>query len=283
MPSSDVLLSAVGYGLLLPAAVAVVALVLAIRLGGGESLAVGIGLASGFAALAATKQIERDFLWPAEAWDWLPALGLLGCIWVAVAQLPNKFAHLIDWTGRAVVAGLAAWLLVRAQSKREDEPLVAHWYAALGFAIIILWCVLDWAAWCRPGRVMPLLLALVGLAAAVLAELAGLSTVAQLAGVAAGALIGWAVVALLRPSVAVCRAGVPVVAILLPASLFVAYFNSFSDVPTTSYLLLLAAPLALGLAALLPLWAAPSWRRATVEAGAALLPLGVALALAAPR
>src|SRR5438128_1557450 len=76
--------------------------------------------------------------------------------------------------------------------------------------------------------------------------------VTGLAGVVAGVVAGWAIVACWRPSEPVSRAGVPVLAALLPGVLYLSHFNNYGDVPAASYLLVLAAPLCLGLTTLLP-------------------------------
>jgi hypothetical protein len=279
IPSLDVILETVGYGLLVPAAVTVVGLLLALRLGGAP-LAVGVGLAAGFAALVKRGQTLSDYLKPEEAGDWLPALGLLACV-AAFVEQRGAGSLVVRWSVRLIFAALTAGLLVRVQSVRE--PIEPVWYGALALAVLALWGVLDLAAR-RPERMLPALLALAALSAGVLAELAGLSTIACLAEVVAGALIGCALIALWRPRPEVCRAGVPMLAVLLPGFLFLSYFNtySYSSVPPASYWLLLAAPLCLGVASLLPLGQSPL-RRAVVLGTATLVPLAVALALAAPR
>ncbi|HEX5269350.1 MAG TPA: hypothetical protein VFW33_02630 [Gemmataceae bacterium] len=276
LPSAAEIAEAVGLGVLVPAAVAVVVLLLALRLGGGEPLGVGAGLAAGFAALAAMDS-DWGFLRPAESWDWLPALGLLAVV-VATAERGVKAPAVVRWAVRAVAAGLTAFLLVRAQSSRDVVP---SWcYGALALAVLVLWGLLDLAVTRRPGGLVPALLTVVAFAAAGLGEMGGFLTVAQRAGVVAAALVGWAFVAWWRPLPAVCRAGVGVFAVLLPAALFVAAFNRSAEVPTASYLLLLVAPLALGAMSLLQLGPS-SWRRAAVLAAVTLLPVAVSLILAA--
>jgi hypothetical protein len=272
------ILEPVGYGVLLPAVVTVVALLLALRLGGGEPLAVGVGVAAGFVALAATGQITWGFLRPAESWDGLPALALLAVI-AAFEEQTAKHPRIVRWVGRVIVAGLAAALLVVRQSARE--PLGIIWYPAVALAVLALWEVLDLAARRRPSRLAPALLALVAVAAAAIAELGGFATVALMGSVAVGALAGWAVVAGWRPDPAVCRAGIPVLAVLVPGLLFVSFCNAFADVPAASYLLTLAAPLCLGGAALLCADRLSRVWEVAVLVASALVPLGAGVALAA--
>jgi hypothetical protein len=270
---------AVGYGLLLPLTVAAVGLLLARRLGGGEPLGLGAGLAAGFVALAATKQTDWEFLQPKEPWDWLPALGLFAVVAAAVGQLV-KWPRLVRSVGRTVVAFLAVAFLIRAQSARAPEPLGAYWAVALGAAVLVLWGVLDLAIRLRPGGTLPALLTLTAFAAAALCEMAGFLSLAQMAGVVAAALLGWALVAWRRPLPGVCRAGVAVLAVLLPAILFVAWFNKTSDLPSASFVLLLAAPLVLATLSLVLLGRAS--RLGSILLGAAaLVPVTVALVLAA--
>jgi hypothetical protein len=177
------------------------------------------------------------------------------------------------------VASLSAVALVRAQSPRD--PLTADWYAYLALGILILWGVLDLASRRHPGPLLPALLAVVVLAAAALAEQGGFTRLAVMGAVPAGALAGLALIAWRWPREGIVRAGVPVLAALLPSILFTAFFNQVTDVPRVSYLLVLAAPLLLGLATLLPSSDPPTRWRALLRLGAGLVPLGSGLALAA--
>jgi len=280
LPSPDVILNAVGYGLLVPALVTVVALLLAVRLGGGEPAAVGAGLAAGFAALPATGQIGLEIYRPVEAWDWLPLLGLLAAAAGWIEQI-GKGSRAVRWVGRLLVVGLTAGLLVRAQAAREPKPIALSWYPVVALVVLALWGVLDLSARRRPSAVTPALLAGVGLAAAAVAEFAAFTRVAQMGGVVAGTMGGWAIVAWRRPREGVVQAGVACLSVLLPGLLFAAYFNGYGDVPAASYLLLLAAPLLLGAVTLLPSPdPAPLWR-GLLRVAAVLLPLGAGLALAA--
>jgi hypothetical protein len=279
LPTPEEILQAVGFGLLVPAVVAVVGLLLAQRLGGGEPLGVGAGLAAGFVALAASKQTDWDFLRPKEPWDWLPALGLLAVVAATAGQL-GKWPVGVRRLGRAAVAVLTAVLLTFAQSARDS--ITPKWYVALPLAVLALWGVLDLAVRRLPGGTIPALLTLTALAAVVMSEQGGFLTLAQLGGVVTGALAGWALVAWRRPRPGVCLAGVAVLAVLLPSLLFLVSFNSSSELPTASYLLLLAAPLCLGAMSLLPLGQS-AWRRTVILGAVTGVPLAAALVLTVPR
>jgi hypothetical protein len=279
LPSADEILQAVGYGLLVPAAVAVVGLLLTLWPGRGEPLGVGAGLAAGFVALAVSGQGDWKFLHPKEAWDWLPALGLLAVVAATVGQVV-KWPDLVRWVGRAAVGVLTAALLIRAQSGREPQPLEAYWYAALALAVVALWGILDLAVRRVPGGTVPALLTLTAFAAAVLCELVGFLSLAQSGGVAAAALAGWAVVAWWKPRPGVCLAGVAVLAVLLPAVLFVAWFNKSNAAPPSSFLLMLAAPLSLGATSQLP-FGESAWNRTVLLGAVTSAPLAAALVLAA--
>ncbi len=276
LPSLSEILEAVGYGVLVPAAVAALGLWLALRLGGGEPLGVGAGLAAGFAALAAS-QSDWSFLHPQESWDWLPALALLAVV-AATAEQALKQTTFSRWSLRFVVAALATVALTNSQLKRG--PLPPYLIGAIPLAVLVLWAVLGLAVSRRPGGLVPALLTAAVFAAAALGEMGGFLTVAQAAGVVGAALAGWAVIAWRRPLPGVCRAGVAVFAVLLPAVVFVAAFNRVSDVPPASYLLVLAAPLCLGALSLLQLGQS-AWRTAAVLVAATAVPLAAALALAA--
>jgi hypothetical protein len=278
LPPIDEILQAVGYGLVVPAAVAVIGLLLTLWLGRGEPLGVGAGLAAGFVALAASQQ-DWALLRPKESWDWLPALCLLAVVAGTAEQLV-KGPVVVRWVGRVVVAVLSAVLLIRAQSGREPQPLEPYWYAALALAVLVLWEILDQAVRRVPGGIIPALLALTAFAAAAMGEQVGFLTLAQLGGVIAAALAGWALVAWWKPQPGVCRAGVAVLAVLLPAVLFVAWFNKSTETPPLSFLLLLGAPFFLGVTSQLPL-SKSVWNRNVFLGAVTSGALAAALLLAA--
>jgi hypothetical protein len=279
VPSLDVILRALGCGIAVPAVIVVVGL-LGLRFRGGAVFAVALGLFGGFAALAASQQLGWGFLAypPADSWDWLPGLALLGVIAGGLCDVLGSSAA----ARRVVSLGVAAltgWLLVRAEFGAESPS--PWWYAGLAAAVAALWWLLDYAGERRPGFGLPALLALVAFGTAALCELSGNLRFAHLSGVLAAVLAGCAVVGWLRPGQPIARATVPAFAVMLPGLLFLSYRNNFGDVPTASYLLLLAAPLLLGGTALFPSPGPARRWQGLIPVGAALLPLGAGLALAA--
>ncbi len=291
LPSPDMILEAVGYGVLLPAAVTALGLLLALRWAfaarGGDVLAVVAGLVAGLAALVATDQIPSRFHKPVDCWDWLPGLALLASA-VSLDRLlfltrPARAARppvlLARWVVRVGFAALAGWLLVRTQSANV-EPVEEWWPAALALAVTGLWG-LDFLARRWPGAGLPVLLALVAFAAAGVMELSGFIRLSQMAGVLAAVLGGCALAGWRWRHAPVAEGAVPAFAVLVPGLLFGAWFNTFAQVPAASYLLVVAAPLLLALTALPPLAGLPGRPLALVRAGVVLLPLAAALALAA--
>src|SRR5262245_25093861 len=118
LPPPQFVIEALGYGVVVPAAVTAVGLSLARVAGwsarGGDLAAVSLGLFAGLAALGASRQAGWEFLSPDDAWEWLPALALLAAV-VGVIERFHAVPGAIGWALRAGVAALTAWLLVRGE------------------------------------------------------------------------------------------------------------------------------------------------------------------------
>jgi hypothetical protein len=278
LPSLDDILNALGWGVLLPAAVATAGLLLAGRTARAGRIAALLAVAgaflAGWIALAATKQISWNFLEPSDCWDWLPGLTLLACA-ARFFDYPPSLRHLL----RLSVALLTGWLLVKVQF--HAVPVPAWWFVAAAVVVTVLWELLDALARVWPGLGLAALLALIAFAAAVVIEFAGFGSLAQMAGVLAGVLTGCAIAGKWRPRANLAPAAAAAVAVQLPGLLFATYCNTFSDVPLTSYLLIIAAAAALGVTAASPFARVPATRLVIVRVAVVLLPLVVALALAA--
>jgi hypothetical protein len=279
MPSLDFILQALGCGVLVPAAVVAVGLLLALQVRNGARVAVAAGLFAGFAALAAAHLLEWAFLkaTSTDSWDRLPGLALL-----AVLLTPDGDAPFLTGARRLARLGvpvLTGWLLVRTES--AVEPVSLWWAAGIAAAVLAIWAALDPAALRWPGFGLPALLSIIAFGAALVCELSSNLRLAHLTGVLAAVLAGCAAVGSLRPAGPVVRAAVPAVAVLLPGLLFLSWRNNFGGVPPSSYLLLLAAPVLLGAASLLPSPYPLPRSRVLLRVSAALVPLGAGLVLAA--
>jgi hypothetical protein len=287
LPPLDVLLNALGYGLLLPAAVTAIVLIVAIRWGlvprGGDLIGVAAGLTTGFAALAATGQITWGMLKPDDCWDWLPGLALLASAVgildrMLIRPVPGMDGRiglvrlLVRWLLRLIVAGLTTWLVVGTQAKLESIP--TWMFGAIALIVTVLWG-LDWLAHRWPGPLLPALLAFTAFSAAGVMEFCGFLRLAQMGGVLGAVLVGCTLVAWRRPAELVPAGAIPALAVLLPGLLFATYFNTSSEVPLLSHLLVVVSPICLLATSVLPA------RWVLVRVGATVLPLAVALTLAA--
>jgi hypothetical protein len=282
MPTPDVLFEVFVYSGLLPAALAAAILLLALRFGprraeAAERIAGAAALGGGFLAGYAVQ--EWAPLKPVDPWHWLPYLALLAGA-VGLVELAAAVPWAVRWGLRVLVAAAAAWLLV--PSWPDLEAVRPHWLATVGGSVLCLWAVLDPLARRQPGASFPLLLLLVAMAGGAALELSGNGKLAQLAGVLAATLGGCAVVSWWYPQRSPVQGMVPGVAVLLPGLLLDGYLYAF-DVPLTSFLLLVTAPLALGVSVLPPFRALKERGRLLVQTVAVLVPVGLAvIRIAAP-
>src|SRR5687768_8391075 len=119
-PSPELVLRLVGFGVAIPAAVAMAGLLLArwwaMRHGGhaprgGDGLAAVAGLLAGFGALAGSGQLGWEFLKPTDSWHWLPLLAVLATA-VGIVERVTSWPPAARWGLRLLVAALTAGLLV---------------------------------------------------------------------------------------------------------------------------------------------------------------------------
>jgi hypothetical protein len=271
MPPPQFFVEVLGYGVLLPAAVAAVTLLLALGLGKrrsaaaerlGGALALAGGFAAGFAALE-WEQVQRT-----DPWFWLPFLALLAVLADQVDLIPSV-AIGVRWTLRALGAGLTAWLLVPAFL----EATRPQWLMIVEAAVFLLWAVLDPLAVRQPGGLLPFLLGIVAVAGGVVLVDSS-ARFAQLMGLLAGTLGGCALISWWFPQQAFLRGMVPGVAVLLPGLLFLGYF--YAEMSLVNCLLVVAAPLALWISVLLPSKMRAFWRM-LIQSVAVLVPVGLAV------
>jgi hypothetical protein len=275
MPPIDVLVSMVVRGFVAPAATATAVLLIALWIGrnapdfagrAGGVLAMAAGFFAGYAAL------RPGPLWPHHTWHWLAYLPLAAGVACLVELLPGRW-FLIGWLLRLAVAFGAAYLLIPAM-----EPAHSRWLTGMSAAIAGLWFVLDEWARRRPGPALPFFLITTVAAGSFVLFTSGNLKFAQLGGMMAAVLAIGMVVAWRRSSWPWIRGMVPGVAVLLPGLQAEGFLNNFSEVPATSFLLVVLAPLTscLGLAAAMK----SPWRQVWALA-LLLLPLGLAVVLAA--
>lgn len=277
LPGPDLLLELLVFGLLIPGGVTAAGLALALRrgrAGAAAPLAVAVGLAVGLGGLAYVGAGGWEFLQPVDAWHFLPALALVATA-VGFVERRRSLPIALRVLGRLAVAGLAAWLLLRD----EAQP-PAGWYPALAISIIAIWGPLMMLADRWPGPALPILLALTAFALAALLELSGILRFALTASALGAVLCGCSLVAFRVPRPNVTACAVPAFAVLVPGLLVVGRLNTFSNVPAESYLLLLAAPVALGLTGALPAESLRPATRAALRLGVTLVPLAAAVATA---
>jgi hypothetical protein len=178
--------------------------------------------------LAAVVSLRLAPLRPETSWHWLPTLGVAAAIVGAIGgSLSIRIAH------RALLAGVAAWLLVPAFASHH------FWTRLILVGCIFPGAFLNWRTDNANGRVACLALALIAATGALILLHAGTARFAQMAAALAASLLGVAAAAQ-RPGVV---AGVaPVASVLLPGLLASGYFHSHSGLPLVTFLLVAAAP-----------------------------------------
>jgi hypothetical protein len=265
------------YGVLVPALASLLVLLLARRLGGkgtgaarlGGALAIGAGFYAGYAALAWKQELAP--LLPNDSWHWLPYLAMLALSAGLLVRVPL----VVRWGLRLAVAVLSGWLAFPRLPGLQGT--VHLWIAILAATIFILWLALDWLSLHSPGAVLSALL-ITSFAAGALLELADFGKFAQIAGVLWAALCGCAVLYFRRPERAVAQGLIPGVAVLLPALMLDGYHYA-SDVKLTPFVLIVAAPLMVGVGAL-PLVDRLGKGQKLLQIGAVFVPVVLAIALA---
>jgi hypothetical protein len=141
--------------------------------------------------------------------------------------------------------------------------------------------VLDAVAKRQPGPLVPALFLLVTAAGAVVILYADILKLAQLAGALGAALGSAMLLAWWHPQRPLVRGAMPAFAVLLPGLMFNARFETFSEVPIQSFLLVAAAPLLLGIGLIPGLLDRPGRRwPGVVQAVAVLALIGWAVVLA---
>lgn len=265
----DVLLFAV-----LPALVVAAGVTFAVgRLAGekhgpfGAALGLAAGTALGFWLRDSLTWMPGD-----SSWNRLPWLALAG-LWLARSARLADLTLIEGWLLRAALTAGCAWLVIPSATRAEFAWLMP------AFALVVLaaWFVLELPAAQPPGGGVPFALSLSFFAASVLLIHAGSARLTDVATVLSAALAGVAAVAWWRGTDASSVA--PAVALLLPGVLLTGQQETFSEVPWTAFALAAGAPLMLAPTFFLRDWKPIGIR--LVQLGLALIPLGIAIFLAA--
>jgi hypothetical protein len=209
--------------------------------GVGAALAVGLGFFTGYAALPWA-------VWtPEDSWHWLPYLVLsamtLGMIFVGM-----------PWPLRAVLAlgmALTATYLLMPEFE-ELQPQRLTWQLTLCGSIFGLGLLADFAMSRRPDVRWGLCWFLTLMAVAVEMKLSYIGTFVQLALPLAAPMMVFALAERKRSWRGASWNVAPILAIAVPGLLWLGKFNSASEVPLSSYLWLLAAPIGFCLLQSLP-------------------------------
>ena len=272
------------FGALIPAVVAGAALLAAWRpwrkqapvVDGfwGGALGLGLGYLAGHAGLQGLPGFP-----PAEATQWLVYLALAA----PLLGLATALREVPAWLrlGLQVVFSFATPTVLLHQMITHTWGVEAGavLIVGLGTGIFLLWTVIEALSRRETGPSLPLALTIVAAGSAAVVLFSGSASLGQLGGVLAATLSVAFSVACFKPSLTLARGAVPVVVVLLSALWIIGFF--FAEVQLPSALLLVVAPLAAWVAKVRALKDRPSWQVLLARATAVLVPVSVAVALAA--
>jgi hypothetical protein len=249
MPPLDHVLEVLLNAVLPPAILAAALTALVAWVGRRRDAIVYLGSALGLAAGGALGNWLCGALpvtgMPTVAWHWLPWVTLAALTTGVVAAGPTVPVG-VGWSLRGMVAGHASWLLTPAELRTE------HFWVPLlvGAVVLAEWAVLEQLKW---GGFAALAMSLTAVTGAVVLIHAGSRRFFDLAMILGGALAGIAVAAL--PMRVHTRGVAPAVAVIVPALLLSGWYETYSEVPWSSFTLAALSPLSLAPS----LW--PAWQR----------------------
>lgn len=245
-------LRAAGLGLLVPAAVMLLALAIAARL--RRSFAVGpshdrrllLQAMFGALGLAATVilayfALDLGPLRPKAGSQWLPYLPLLAVPVGLIVARPQPW-----WLVTAILAITGA--MVGPLLLADWWSMAALWSVALGYALLFSVGAMISTSWSAP-RLALALVATTAVAGFVLKQ-AAMARLMQIGGILFAACVAAAIAAVLfgrDPEARAIRAMVPGALLLVISLMFSAYLGSFSDVPGACYAAVALAPFGLAL------------------------------------
>lgn len=242
-----------------------------IRSDASASIALTLGIAAGFFAgyLLVTPSLA-----PQRHWQWLPYLGVAAAT-TGAAGIATRASAPLRWILFLALASGSAFLLVPTWPTLQPPRLALM--ALLAIYFVLLMSLLDALPDRLTGSSLPLLFALSAAAVAVLVAAEVSLTYGQLAGIAAAAIAGGYLSALLSKQAPAARGAAPVFAILAGGVAFVGAIEP--EQPVFGILLAPLAPLMLWCVAFGPLAKLNGFAAAAVQTIAVLIPLLIAIAL----
>ena len=267
------------YGALIPVLVSATILVFVLKVCPPDTASRSSALAVGVSFLVAYWLVSSPPLLPKAEWHWLPYLCAVAMVtgWVGLApgvSTPER------WALQLIVAALAGWFLV--PTWEDLQPTRNVYITVVSGSVLLLYVCLEPLAKRCSGVSFPLLLLVVSVAGAVVLGLSGNLRFAQLAGILAAGMGGCVLVlSYYHPSEPLMRGAIPAFTVLLCGVMFTGYMHSYSNVPIVSYVLVPLTPVTLWMSFVGPLHKLPNRWRVLIQSAVVLVPLGIALALAA--
>ena len=266
-------------GAAVAALVAVAVLVTALVIGGRDRVGIGAAPALGLGYGVGHAMAIGIPAWPpADAHHWLLPIALVAIPW-AVVDGRHHLSGRARWGGRLTLSALVLGIFLRplvGPTWGTGEAVL--WLVGLWLAMVMFWALLDALAARLPGAALLSMLTVISGAGAAALLVSGSVDQGAIGIVLTAALGVVALAALLAPGLELGRGIAPVVALLLCGSWLNGLF--YSDLPRVSGLLLAMAPGAAWVGRIGPIRRLGPRALSLFCAGAALVPAGIAAALA---
>lgn len=235
--------------------------------------ALGVGI--GFLVCFQLQEGLPD-LPPVQRWHWL---AIIAAGAMAVGMLHGVLAgHWVGTVGSGVLLAAVAGFALQPLPAYEQPWL---WKGALAVIVCVLWLAMNPLVRRRRGHIVPLVIMLSFTAASVVL-IAGVNSAKF--GVLAGSLACMAgvlmVIGLVMRTSPINGGALAVMLVMLPAWMMTGmFYDSTSDVPRTTFLLIGLSPLAMWLGELLLVARSGRWKAWLVRVGAVAILLGAAVIL----
>lgn len=217
-------------------------------------------------------------LFAGDAFDWLPWLATAAAF-VGALDAIRPAPGWARWENRAILTALTLWLILGPLFGGTWEPgQGARWLSAIGAGILLLWAFLDGRAEQLKGAMAPVLLAS-SIALAIVLGLSGSAIFAFLGGVLSAAIAGVWVASWWGTGINLSRGVIPPFVVVHVGLILSGLF--YAEVPRISALALSVAPVATSIDRIGRLSRLDGRKLAVLRAAALLIPLLVAIGLAA--